>query len=153
MPADQHSQSVADAGYAALLARFERQPVRQVVDIPRERQPVGVRQLAVIPSRRFSSDMLTAAEKQAALQIRATWQLFTGGIVEQKGVYEFWRNACRLRFLSPLMCVEVVCLGLTLDDVDTRYKMRTGTALANLHGCLGLFSGQHEELVLIGKGA
>lgn len=158
MSSGHDATSSGDAGYDSLLARFQRQPVRPPLTVAKEQPKLKER-----PSRgtgRTVLDQLPAsAAHRAAAQLRAVWSLHTAenlGLAHHKSllaeaegidagmnwkeVYLVWRDACRKKFLSPLMCVEVVCLGI--EDSDARYKMRPGTAKENMMMCLDLYCSQ-----------
>lgn len=145
MSADQHARGPGESGYGALLARFEKQPVRHVAEIPTERPTSEKKLVAMYPASRAAGEALSAAEEKIALQLREAWFVFAKGAssgATVQGPYEAWRAACRQKYLSPLMCTEVACLGFSPDDVDARYRMYGGTARMNMHHCLALFSGQ-----------
>ena len=158
MSSGSNATSAGDAGYDALLARFQRQPVRQSLTAPKETPKLKERPSRGVSKSSFDQLPASAANKAAA-QLRAVWSLHTAenlGLAHHKSllaeaegidagmnwkeIYTSWRDACRKKFLSPLMCVEVVCLGL--EDTDARYKMRPGTAKANMNLCLDLYCSQ-----------
>jgi len=143
MSGQPQSLALGDAGYAGLLQQFEKQPVRHVHEIPHERSSSAESHVKQAPVPAYSGEAPSKADKEKAQKLRDIWALFVlGGLppdaVDGKGNLEVWRNTCRQKFLSPLMCVEVICHGIRTDEVDARYKMLAGTALMNMHQCLEL---------------
>ncbi len=153
--------AVGDKGYAALLARFNNQPVgrrlllpppgdtpaRNARDTKAGTNPVTTRAAPVRPS----LPEMPAAGSAAVAQLRQVWRGFMAGSpgfgperagatvdgMDARQTFLDWRDACRAKFLSPLMCVEIACLGM--NDGDIRYKMRNGTAQANMAACLDIY--------------
>jgi hypothetical protein len=142
MPADHTMQAQGESGYAAMLARFRRQPLRNNPDIPSARG-ADKNLPPPLPAGRGAAPDLAPALKKTALQLRAAWLAFASGRLpaDATGPYAIWRDACRHRHFSPLMCLDVVCHGLSPAEVDARYKMQSGTADRNLRRCLSLFGG------------
>lgn len=94
---------------------------------------------------------MPAAGSEAIAHLRQVWMAFmagspgfgperAGATVDHSNARQMfldWRDGCRAKFISPLMCVEITCLGL--QDGDVRYKMQSGTALANMAACLDIY--------------
>lgn len=53
--------------------------------------------------------------------------------------YSKWRDACKRRYLSPIMTLDVLVWGLTLNQCDEKHKFRHGTAKQNMLKCLELY--------------
>lgn len=145
------------AGYDALLARFNAQPVgrRLLLPGPSDPQPRATRAAMSRPAQsRPHLPPMPAAGNQAVMQLREVWMGFMAGSpgfgperagatvdgMDARQVFLDWRDACRAKFLSPLMCVEIACLGM--NDGDARYKMRHGTAQENMAACLDIYCAQ-----------
>jgi len=143
MSGQPQSLALGDAGYAVLLQRFEKQPVRYVHEIPHERPSSAESPVKLPPIPAYSGEALSKADKETAQKLRDIWGVFVrDGLspnpVDGQKDFEVWRKACRQNFFSPLMCVEVICRGISINDVDMRYKMQAGTTLLNMHQCLEL---------------
>lgn len=54
--------------------------------------------------------------------------------------YLAWDSKCKEKYLSPIMCREVVIEGYSLNECDDRNKMRHGTAKKQMVDCLLLFA-------------
>ncbi len=147
------TQGVTDAGYNAMLARFQQQPVRLLSPMPQEAAKIRRKPFRRPDLPRPAQSSLPEANSAAA-QLRVMWNQYTvlnnapGHSISEaagdwKDVYVGWRDACRQKFLSPLMCIEVVCLGVGIDEADARHKMKPGTAKENLLHCLDIYASQH----------
>lgn len=149
------TQCVTDAGYSAMLARFNQQPVRLSPSVPTAPEAATIRRKpfrrpdAARPARTSLPEA-----SSAAAQLRVMWTQYTvlnnapGHSISEaagdwKDVYLAWRDACRQKFLSPLMCIEVVCLGINVDEADARYKMKHGTSKDNALHCLEIYASLH----------
>ncbi|HYD17940.1 MAG TPA: hypothetical protein VEF76_05645, partial [Patescibacteria group bacterium] len=92
--------------------------------------------------------------QQAVTQLQAIWTGFMAGSpgfgapreagnidgLDCRETFLQWRDACRAEFFSPLLCVEIVCLGMM--DGDSRYRMMSGTAAAQAVHCLDIYCRQ-----------
>lgn len=132
-----------------MLARFNNQPVgrRLLLPAPTDPQPRATRAAQPRPS----LPEMPAAGSKAVAQLRQVWMGFMAGSpgfgperagatvdgMDARQTFLDWRDACRAKFLSPLMCVEIACLGM--NDGDIRYKMLNGTAQANMAACLDIY--------------
>ena len=118
-----------DAGYPAMLARFTRQPRRNLLPPARTREP---QLLEMKPHARETKPqnrlILSAAEHEAVKQLQVVWAIHS-----TNPIYLAWRDTCRAKHLSPLMCIEISCLGMGVEDCDTRHLMSAGTAQGNMH--------------------
>lgn len=139
-------------GYDAMLARFHAQPVgrRLLLPAPTDPQPRATRPALPRPS----LPEMPAAGNQAVTQLRKVWMGFMAGSpgfgperagatvdgMDARQTFLDWRDACRAKFLSPLMCIEITCLGM--NDGDTRYKMYSGTSQENMVACLDIYCAQ-----------
>lgn len=140
------------AAYDALLARFNAQPVGRRLLLaaptdPQQRTKRPAHPRPVLPP-------MPAAGSRAVAQLREVWMGFMAGSpgfgperagatvdgMDARHTFLAWRDACRAKFLSPLMCVEIACLGM--NDGDARYKMRHGTAQKNMAACLDIYCAQ-----------
>ncbi len=144
--------AAGSSGYDAMLARFHAQPVgrRLLLPAPSDPQPRATRAAQPRPA----LPPMPAAGNQAVTQLRKVWMGFMAGSpgfgperagatvdgMDARQTFLDWRDACRAKFLSPLMCVEIACLGLM--DGDARYKMRHGTAQENMAACLDIYCAQ-----------
>lgn len=54
--------------------------------------------------------------------------------------YNAWHDRCKAKYLSPIMCKQVIIEGYSLNETDALNKMREGTAKKNMISCLALFS-------------
>lgn len=151
------TQSVTDAGYSAMLARFQQQPVRTSSAVPTAPDTAKIRRKPFRrPDTPRSAQTSLPEANSVAARLRVMWTQYTvlnnapGHSISEaagdwKDVYLAWRDACRQKFLSPLMCVEVICLGIGMDEADARHKLKPGTAKENLLHCLDIYASQHVD--------
>lgn len=128
-----------------MLARFMRQPRRTQLPPARSREQL---QLEMKPALRDAQSKpqghtgLSEIEKSAVQQLQVVWAIHS-----TDPVYLNWRNACRAQHLSPLMCIEVTCLGMTVEHCDNSHMMCAGTAQLNMHRCLALMPSAQAQAV------
>jgi hypothetical protein len=143
MHGDRFSMHAGDAGYPEMLQRFTRQPRRNVLPPSRKREPLLLEMKPALREPRGQSrPMLSAAEQSAVEQLQIIWAIHSTNTI-----YLAWRDTCRARHLSPLMCVEVICLGMGVEDCDNSHMMSAGTAQENMRRCLALMP---ETLLALG---
>ena len=131
MHGDRFSMHAGDAGYPAMLARFTRQPRRNPLPPARTREPLLLEMKPAVREKRESRPTLSSAEKEAVQQLQIVWAVHS-----TNPIYLAWRDACRVKHLSPLMCIEVTCLGMGAEECDNSHMMSAGTAQENMHRCL-----------------
>ena len=123
-----------DAGYPAMLARFVRQPRRNVLPPARAREPLLLEMKPhARETKQQSRPAFSAAEHEAVKQLQIVWAIHS-----TNPIYLAWRDTCRAKHLSPLMCIEVVCLGTGVEDCDSSHMFSAGTSLENMRRCLAL---------------
>lgn len=136
MHGDRFSMQAGDSGYPAMLARFMRQPRRTQLPPTRGREQQllemkpALREAQAKPQ---GQPVLSVIEQAAVQKLQAVWAIHS-----TNPVYLNWRDACRAQHLSPLMCIEVTCLGMTVEGCDNSHMMCAGTAQLNMHSCLAL---------------
>lgn len=152
MSGNTQAVTAKDEGYAAMLARFNNQPSGRRLLLPAPVDPQSRASRPAQPRPRLPE--MPAASSQAVGHLRQVWMAFMAGSpgfgperagatvdgMDARQVFLDWRDACRAKFLSPLMCVEIACLGM--NDGDARYKMYSGTAQENMAACLDIYCAQ-----------